>query len=52
MEANRHIICSVVNCKHHLMSDNFCSLDRVNIGTHEMNPTKCECTDCNSFEKK
>lgn len=50
--ANTSIGCTVNNCKHHCQSQNYCSLDKVMIGTHESDPTKCECVDCKSFEMK
>lgn len=46
---NRCISCSVVSCANHAGTENFCSLDRVIIGTHEKNPTVTECVDCESF---
>lgn len=49
---NRNIECNVVQCKNHAQSECFCALDRIKVGTHESNPTVCECTDCESFEKK
>ena len=49
---NPNIHCTVEQCRHHLCSDNYCTLDMVNIGTHESNPSQKECVDCNSFEKK
>ena len=33
-------------------SKNYCSLDRITVGTHEYNPTEDQCTDCKSFRKK
>ncbi len=50
MEKNAHIQCTVQQCKHNNTGCNLCSLDVIRIGTHEPNPTMCECTDCNSFE--
>ena len=35
---NQSIKCTVTNC--------------VTVGTHETNPTKVECTDCQSFQMK
>lgn len=49
---NSSIKCSVEQCKHHAGEENYCTLDSINVGTHEMNPTKKECTDCDSFEVK
>ena len=28
------------------------ALDKIRVGTHEMNPTEDQCTDCKSFRKK
>lgn len=49
---NRNIQCTVAQCKYNVNTENYCSLDMVRIGTHEANPTMCECTDCNSFETR
>lgn len=49
-ERNSSIQCSVADCKYNLKNEGYCSLDVIKVGTHEVNPTKCECTDCNSFE--
>ena len=51
-EPNKKIGCSVNNCIHHCQDCNYCTLDRIEVGTHETNPTKCECTDCRSFSYK
>lgn len=50
--ANQSIKCSVTQCKHHCCSQNNCSLNCIQVGTHECNPTQEQCTDCMSFEKK
>ena len=49
MKMNKSIKCTVGNCKYNVKSEGYCSLDVVKIGTHEANPTECQCTDCNSF---
>ena len=49
-DINKSIKCTVQQCKHHCCEKDFCSLDCITVGTHEMNPTKSECTDCKSFE--
>lgn len=49
---NDSIQCSIHNCVHHAGSVDYCTLDRIHVGTHEMNPTKKECTDCDSFQCK
>ena len=48
--ANHSIECTVTNCRNHCSSANFCSLDRILVGTHEADPTMDQCTDCKSFE--
>ena len=50
--ANKSIECTVQQCMHHCCESNFCSLDRILVGTHEANPTDIQCTDCKSFQKK
>lgn len=50
MSKNPSIKCSITECKHHYGSENYCSLNCISIGTHEVNPTVVECTDCESFE--
>lgn len=51
-KANKCIKCSIDNCAHHCETDCYCSLDQIKIGTHECDPTKIPCTDCQSFEMK
>ncbi len=46
---NRCIGCTVQQCAHHAGKDNFCTLDKVSIGTHEKDPTEPQCVDCESF---
>ena len=52
MNVNKCIECTVQQCANHTASGNYCSLDRIMVGTHECNPTKEQCTDCMSFRKK
>ena len=49
---NESIKCTVHSCKYHADTKNYCSLDTIQIGTHEPHPTQVQCTDCNSFELK
>ncbi|MBS5080822.1 MAG: DUF1540 domain-containing protein [Clostridiales bacterium] len=49
---NESIKCSVNNCTHHAETENYCTLNAIKVGTHESNPTKIECTDCESFVNK
>ncbi len=47
---NESIQCTVNQCRFHCMDQNYCSLQRIMVGTHEPNPTVQECTDCQSFQ--
>lgn len=49
MSKNSCIQCSIKECKHHDMAENYCTLNQIKVGTHETHPTKIECTDCESF---
>ena len=49
--ANKCIECTVQQCAYHCDSENYCSLDKILVGTHEVNPTVDQCTDCKSFRK-
>ena len=51
-KANRSIHCTVSSCKNHCSCEDYCSLDSIQVGTHECNPSKDQCTDCMSFMKK
>ena len=50
--ANKAIGCTVTQCKHHCCGENYCSLNKIEIVTHEANPTVSQCTDCSSFAPK
>lgn len=50
--ANKCIACTVAQCAYHCDSENYCSLDKILVGTHEADPTMDQCTDCKSFRKK
>lgn len=50
--ANKAIECSIDNCVNHCTNAQFCSLQKISVGTHESNPTQVACTDCMSFQKK
>lgn len=50
--ANKCIECTVQQCAHHCGTANYCSLERIMVGTHESNPAMDQCTDCKSFRKK
>lgn len=51
-KANHNIACTVNQCKNHCSDANYCSLEKIQVGTHEAHPTVCQCTDCESFELK
>lgn len=51
-KTNQSIVCSVEQCQYHSDRGDYCSLDTIRVGTHEMNPMKVECTDCESFVVK
>ena len=50
--ANKCIECTVQQCANHCEGQNYCSLDRIVVGTHELNPTVDQCPACKSFRKK
>lgn len=50
--ANQSIKCTVQQCANHCQTKDYCALDCITIGTHEMNPTDKQCTDCKSFVLK
>ncbi len=52
MKKNSNIKCTVSQCKNNMVTENYCCLDCICVGTHEANPTVPECTDCNSFVKR
>ncbi|MGN0711726.1 MAG: DUF1540 domain-containing protein [Anaerovoracaceae bacterium] len=49
---NESIKCTVEQCRHHAQSKDYCSLNCITVGTHELNPSMNQCTDCLSFEVK
>ena len=51
-KANKSIGCSVQQCAYHCTNEPYCSLDKIQVGTHEANPTKSQCVDCESFKLK
>ena len=51
-DINPSIGCTVTNCKYHSDTEQYCALQKIQVGTHESNPSKVECTDCQSFSKK
>lgn len=52
MHKNKSIQCTIQECKFNCGTENYCSLDVINVGTHEPDPKVPECTDCKSFVRK
>lgn len=50
--ANHCIACTVTSCANHCSKENYCALERIQVGTHEPNPSMDQCTDCQSFVLK
>jgi len=51
-KVNPCIGCTVQQCTFHDEADQYCTLDKILVGTHEESPTVNQCTDCKSFRKK
>ena len=51
-KANHSIRCTVTSCVNHCNCEDYCSLDSIQVGTHECDPKQDQCTDCQSFAKK
>lgn len=49
---NASIQCTVSQCRYNLVTEDYCGLDCIHVGTHEADPTVPECVDCNSFVKR
>lgn len=49
---NESIACTVQQCQFNDCGQNYCTLSKIQVGTHEMNPTMDQCTDCKSFKLK
>ena len=50
--ANKSIGCTVYQCQYNCGTENYCTLVKINVGTHETNPSQIQCTDCESFKAK
>ena len=40
--ANKHIGCTIHNCEHHCCCEDYCSLDKIEVGTHEADRAAAE----------
>jgi hypothetical protein len=47
---NQSIGCTVTQCTYHAKNKDYCSLNKIMVGTHEANPKDVKCTDCMSFK--
>lgn len=52
MNHNDSIACTVDECKYHCKDDDYCTLNKIQVGKHETTAKTVECTDCNSFENQ
>ncbi len=51
-DKNLCIKCTVDSCANHSKNENYCALEKVEIGKQLDYPTELTCTMCNSFEPK
>jgi len=49
---NECIKCTINNCAYNDQEGKYCTLESIQVGTHEANPTDKKCTDCESFKNK
>ncbi|MDS1030805.1 DUF1540 domain-containing protein [Bacillota bacterium LX-D] len=52
MNKNENIGCTVTECKYHVDSANYCSLEQIKVVKNVSTADKVEQTDCGSFELK
>lgn len=52
MKKNKNIKCTVAQCRNNMVTEDYCCLDCIHVGTHESDPTVPECVDCNSFVRR
>lgn len=51
-QVNNSIGCIVTECQFHADSQNYCTLDHIDVVKHEQSAKTVECTDCGSFKKE
>ena len=49
---NECIRCTITNCAYNDQEAKYSTLESIHVVTHENNPMKKECTDCESFRCK
>jgi hypothetical protein len=47
---NPSIKCSVDSCAHHAANGGMCTLQEISVGCTQQNVSKCESTECASFQ--
>lgn len=47
---NPSIKCSVTSCAYHSGADDHCTLKAIHVGCTQQNVSKCDCTECSSFQ--
>ncbi|MBQ1688364.1 MAG: DUF1540 domain-containing protein [Lachnospiraceae bacterium] len=52
MQTNQNISCSVNECTHHANSENYCTLQQINVGKCQGSTCSCADTECASFHAK
>ena len=52
MQTNQSIGCSVTECRHHASGENYCTLDKINVGKCDASTCSCADTEYASFETK
>ncbi|MBQ7015381.1 MAG: DUF1540 domain-containing protein [Firmicutes bacterium] len=50
--SNRAIGCTVTECKHHCQDDQYCTLQKIQVGKCKSCANTADNTECASFEKK
>lgn len=48
---NTSIGCTVNECKHHYGTEDYCTLNHIEVVKHHTPTNNCEETDCSSFQK-
>lgn len=49
-DRNESIACTIDNCQYHAHNSDYCTLNKIKVGSNEENPKEKESTDCDSFE--
>lgn len=52
MNNNTHIGCNVTECRHHSTTEDYCTLEHIDVVKNTAEADCEKCTDCSSFEKR